>query len=220
MKNTVKAIAGAAFTAAAVQAADINGNILYFQNMKNNEGSYPEFNSFYSLPGNINGYTWGDVFKDGSYFGKTILDREVAKAGKFGVNGVTQVVQGNKPASEAGLGMKVNIPVENGYASVGIIPAWTDTRGNQIKRNLATFAYGKGWDNRGINFETFAEIDINGTKGYGRFELTRRVLDLKVGLMSEMYWNGKAVPKLAPGVCVRYDFSAKLPFWKKFERKK
>lgn len=219
MKNTLRNIIGAgaltlatALSTQAQEAREISGNFKYVENLQNSDKSYPEFNAFYTLPGEINGYTWGDISKSGNYFGKTNLDREVAKIGKVGLNAAVQVVQADKPLADTGFGLKFNIPVKNGYGSVGMLPAWRNNSGGNPA--VLTFSYGKDLG-YGLNFETFGEVDVRTKMGYGELELTKKLGPLKIGPLFAMNWNGDAMPKFVPRVAVRYDFKTRVSFWKK-----
>jgi hypothetical protein len=210
--RTLKGLLGAAamFSATTLcSAQQVSGNLKYFQATKPAECSYTEANTFYSLPGGINGYTFMDVYGDRTSSGKTTLSK---KTGEDNISLIGRIVHSDEPLTEAGIGFQNQVNLKNGYFSVNLIPFFFDKEGNHESGRMAIeYCFGRELG-RGFNLEAFGDWMINHGKtswDYGEIELTKKFgKHLKIGYSGALCSHGNSVmPKLQHRAVVRWDFS-------------
>jgi hypothetical protein len=171
----------------------IHGNIEYIQS-EHPENSYLRANIFYKLPKKIEGFTFLELDKNGDYFGKTYLDREIKKG--FGFRAVG--IHSGKLLRELGLGVNAVIPKtpKNIFANVGLIPLWIGSGRNEISlQYFASVDLPKGF-----NLSSFGEWDFSRGNGpewdYGEFKLEKRFGSFFVGYNPALVGKGNAIPGL------------------------
>ena len=187
-----------------------NGDIGVLAN-RNNRDSYAEANVFYKLPGEVKGYTFMDLYNDGSsgYFGKTELTKSIGK--NLALR--TQVVHGNEFATEAGLGLKLTVPglPKSTFATVYAMPLWANSNGREgneckvgyfISQDLPANFYASSYGEANVSAANGA------TWGYGEIELGKKFGNWKVGLDVALNsaGDGKLAPALEARGVARYNF--------------
>jgi len=79
----------------------------------------------YTLPGNIDGFTFVDLFS-GGYYSQT----DLTKSTKF-INARSRILSDNELVSKIGIGLNKDISLFNDrcYISLSLLPAWFDKKG-------------------------------------------------------------------------------------------
>ena len=174
---------------------------------ENNPASFIRPNVFYTLPGDLNAYSFGEFYRDEGYFGKTNLNREI----KHGIKPGTELVYGSGFNDRAGLGINYQVPrlPKGSSLSVKTIPFWFDKNG-YIDDRLMIGYFGSIDFPYGISLSSFGEINLrnkNGPQwGYGEVSLTKR-LNHRLGISYNplLKNDGNLSPKLEHAVSVRLD---------------
>lgn len=97
------------------RAAEIGGNIEY-KHSETKDNSVVELNVMYKPTVEINGFTFIDFAKDGTYFGSTSLTRDLPGP----INAELRVSHGTDPINKIDIGASASIPVRNLLQKIGI----------------------------------------------------------------------------------------------------
>ncbi len=181
----------------------------YFASKKP-ESSYLRPSMTFALPGQIKGYSFVEMYKDGAgYLGKTILKRPLGD-GTFALDSVT--VHGDEPFTRTSLGASVSLPMPKGsYASVKFLPIWIDKSGKLIHERMV-IAYAAGVDcGAGVTLASFGDIDVgpkSGSQwGYGELSLMKKFSkSFEAGYCGALIGHGDATPRLEHRLGVKYTF--------------
>jgi len=202
------ALVGSIYLAPKKTHADINGSLEAIVSEKK-ENSYARLNGFYQLPGEINGFTFLEFYKDGKgFFGKSMLTKGLSKT--FSVKG--ELVHINEPVTYAGVGLGLNLPMPKGsYGSLKVLPVWVDKQGKYAPNKVivgyvAGADLGKGW-----SMSSFGEANIAAKQGpkwcYGEVAVTKEIgKGVNVGYIPALKPVGKLAPKIESRVGVQIRF--------------
>ncbi len=190
-----------------LKAKEVFGSIEHIVS-ENKEKSSEELNLFYSLPGNIKGYTYIDFFKNGTYYGKTSLTRKINN--KLGMK--SQIVNSNNLFSRAGLGGYINIPFQskNLSGNLSILPLWVNEKGNLMEDYLTAgyFISMKLPKEFKINF--YGEWNVLAKGGpswnYGEIEVEKNIGPICISYRPALIGKGDATPKLEQRVSIGFKF--------------
>lgn len=193
----------------AEESNPITGNVKYFQGIESNNDSYPEVNAFYTIPGNINGYTYIDRFRSGFILGETSLDKKI----EGNLNAAVQIRHTDELISNVTAGIKYSFDVKNGYGSINFMPLEISKDGRNTNQGTLDFAAGKFFSN-GIAIETFGGWRYDWKSGeiqwdYGEVNATvpiKKNSNWKVGFMPALVNKGNKLPKIVPRVGIQFDF--------------
>ncbi|PIN93791.1 hypothetical protein COU54_01590 [Candidatus Pacearchaeota archaeon CG10_big_fil_rev_8_21_14_0_10_31_24] len=202
-----------------------NGDIGVFTS-GNKEGTYVESNLFYGLPEKVKGYTFLDAYVEGGYYGETTLTREL-HSHLENLSARTQIIHGDKPLSEVGFGLGLDIPtkfltegslgnlIKGAYINFDFMPIWINSSGNKIdSKMLAGYSIGLDFPH-GISMFSFGEWHI-GKSGvpfeYGEVNLAKSFnllgKEFSIGYNGQLSEgkNRKAVPEVTHRAIVRIKF--------------
>lgn len=193
------------------------GSAEYVHSVKNPESSFGRLNGFYTLPGNINGFSFTELYKGneenvGGYFGKTFLDKSIS--GNLGVR--TELNHISEPLSQVGVGPSVSLPVpEDAYARISFLPVWFGNSGSTIgDKTMLNYTAGISLPHN-INLSTFGGFDLTGENSegktsvqwdFGEIEATKDFGPIKVGYNPVLLNNGNVIPKVKHRAIVGVKF--------------
>ena len=208
-------VAGA--TSISLLAAPVAGQVVgrflkYVQPVEGVEGqnkSYIEPNTFYKLPGGIQGFTWMDFYQGNGYYGESNFERKIVP----GFNAKAQLNHPNDLMGRLGMGASVKVPFlpKDAFGKITAFPVFFDKNGNITDRSeigyfvQANLPYG-------IEASSFGEVaQENGEKPkwiYGELKVERRLgkNGIKIGYNHALRNAGKG--KLIPRVQHRIHMSA------------
>ena len=163
----------------------------------NQKGATIRPNLFYNI-GKTRGYTWGDFSTDGGYFGKTTLTTPVNEKSSL----KTQIIHGNEPISQVGVGATANIPglPKGVYANIGVIPFWANKEGYVDNKAMVSY-YVTAPIAKGLSISSFGEANVfakdGATWSYGELDILREFpKGFKAGLNFPM--TSKGPGKITP----------------------
>jgi len=211
IKNWKNIIIGGLFALASIspiKANALDGHIRYIHPIESPKGDYVELNTFYKLPFEINGFSWGDMYQGGDgYFGETNLEREVIN----GFNIKSQVQHNNTPINRVGFGISRQVPTPKGtFFKLSAFPIWYDREGRQ--KNTSEVAYfGEARLPYGFTLESFGDWNLADTEGvqwgYGELDLGRVVAKgVRLSYNPALLNKGDVIPRIENRVAVRINF--------------
>lgn len=214
IKNKIKSLAlkGIAgligFMPLAQSANALDGNVEYILS-ENNEASYARANGFYTLPENVDGFSYMELYKDGGgYFGETTLGKEITK----GFNAKIQLQHANTPLNRFGLGISRQIPTpKNTFLNLTLYPVWFDKEGKQEK--TSELAYFASADLPfGFKASSFGDFNL-AADGGARWDYGEASLSKKVGPITLSYnpcllskENSKLIPSVQHRISAGINF--------------
>ncbi len=178
--------------------AQVSGSAEYVQS-ENSESSYARANAFYSLSKGINGFTFMELYRNGSgYFGKTYLDKKNSK----GIGPRVMAVHAGEPLSEVGMGVNAVVPhlPKNVFATVGLLPLWIGNDGKSVGDKAMAQYFVSADLPLGLNLSSFGDLDILADGGpqwdYGEVKLQRNFGPVFVGYNPVLLNDGDTIPRL------------------------
>jgi|SRR3989344_7659712 len=187
--------------------AQTSGSVEYIQSEKD-EKSFARANTFYSLPGKANGYSFIEFYRNGGgYFGKTMASRPIVS----GLGPKVEAVHNGELVSRVGFGASFSVPgmPKGSYLNLGLLPVWISA---EQKRMQAQYVLGVSLP-EGFNLSSFGEMNLRAQGGpqwgYGEAELTKSVGPFDFGYHMRLYDDGDATPKPQHGLVVRLNFGGK-----------
>ena len=191
-----------------MKADALDGFVKYAHPIEDPQKSYIEPNTFYNLPGDVNGSTWLELFQNGEgYFGETNLEREVTNG--FNVN--TQIQHCNALANRVGVGVSRQVPTPEGtYLKISAFPIWFDEEGRQ--ENTVEMAYfGEVQLPYGFSANSFGDWNLASEDGvqwdYGEVDLGREVAKgIRLSYNPALLNDGGAVPEVEHRVSASVNF--------------
>jgi hypothetical protein len=169
--------------------------------------SYGRTNAYYKLPGEINGYTFLEVYSDGdSYFSKTALTKNIVDA----VSGMVQTVNGSGFNDQVGVGASVVIPTqEKTFAKAYIIPAYMSSDGKLVENKAITGFYAETEITPTLKASAFGEINIAGKPQwtYGEINLEQKLGEnISASYNPALNGKGNLLPQIEHRIAVKYTF--------------
>ena len=201
------AIAAAALAlsmaAPAANAGDFRANLEGLAS-ENSDWHYARPNIWYTLPGHIEGYTWGEFYSSGGYYAETYLDRPVT----HGFMVASQMEHIDEPFTQAGIGVGYQIPLpENAYANIKFLPFWMDKDG--VAHGKMEINYCAGVElKHGIKLDTFGVVNPKiGQWDYGEVTLTKSIgKKVDAGYSAALKNKGTLAPYVEHRAIVRVNF--------------
>lgn len=164
------------------------------------EGATVRTNVFYNI-GNTKGYTWSDFGTEGGYFGKSTFTTPVSDKASL----KTQVVHGNEPFTQAGIGATANVPYlpKGFYANVGVVPFWMNKNAEFVKDKAIASYYISASLPKGLLISSFGEANVFDRAGptwsYGEIDISKQLTEkLNVGFNIPM--TSKGPGKITPEI--------------------
>ncbi|HLC77065.1 MAG TPA: hypothetical protein VJH04_02575 [archaeon] len=168
--------------------------------------SFVRPNIFYKL-GSVDGFTFIEFYSDKTYFGKTMLSKEIGRM--FSLTG--ELAYGSSDANSARLGAKYSVPMPKGSEfEVKALPLWLDKDGRNKKAVVGY--YGSAKLPAGFDVSSFGEIDaLNAEWMYGEFSIGKNFgKSGKIGIhynpLLKSNGTGKLMPRVEHAIRASYKF--------------
>lgn len=189
--------------------SQVNGNIKYLQTAEKESvlGSYVEAKALYKLPGNINGFSFVDFYKnERGYFGKTNLTKSL----KGGLSAKVQNIYVNEPFTEAYLGFNYRIGEKDKYSiSVDVLPVVINSEKDWKQNQRADYSVRANlpYDMTISNFGSwkFERLE-NPEWTFGELNITKHVGEVNFGYSGALNSDGDAAPTLEHRVSIGVNF--------------
>lgn len=196
---------GAIATTTKKANAGVDANLEYITS-QNSDNNIVEVNSFYGLPGKINGFTFVDYNNKGDgYFGKTTLTRSIN--GTLSLRG--QAIHATGFPNQYGIGEEVTNPKKpfGISSSIYFMPYWTDSNGKKVEKSVIGGCIDKNLP-LGIKLKVFGEVDIADKAKwlYGETMLSKKIKGITVMYNPSFNGNGDMTPTVEHRISIGYDF--------------
>lgn len=191
-------------------SAGLAGQATYFRPVaEETTGSYARAEGFYKLPGDIKGYTFVDLNKDGKgYFGKTALQKEIVN----GISARARVIHANDLVSKVGLGANIELPSpKNTKLNLRPMPIWVDADGNRVENESRVGYFATANLPYGICASSFGDWNVaskDGVQwGYGEVEVSKDLgHGVSAGYNASLTNDGDATPDANHRAAVKVKF--------------
>ncbi|NQU98507.1 hypothetical protein HQ533_03500 [Candidatus Woesearchaeota archaeon] len=208
MKTLTKIIATSLLALAPTIALAGDGLKGFFRTTydKGTESVVPRTHLNYKLPGNISGLTFVD-FYDGSYFGRTILNRSVSE--KYGLNARATTKHTNTLHGTTGFGANIKVPntPKGMSASVSVLPVWIDKNGIENKNILEAIVRQElpfGLKGSFVGRWEYSDSKISWSSG--ETDIGIKLGDYGISYHPSLCGNESAIPSLEHGISAYIHF--------------
>ncbi|KYK26581.1 hypothetical protein AYK26_07410 [Euryarchaeota archaeon SM23-78] len=180
----------------------LSGDVEYIIT-KDKADHYLRPNLFYTLPGDIQGFTFIELYKGGGYYGRTTLDKMIK--GDIGLTG--QIIHASHPGSEFGLGLTAIIPhlPKSMFGKVAVRPLWIDKQGKLVDKLMTDYFVDITLP-KGFKISTFGGWDLRAKGGpqwdYGEIFIGKEFGKVKIGYCGALINDGDALPDLQHRIAV------------------
>jgi hypothetical protein len=157
------------------------------------QDSYARASVSFNAPLDINGYSYIELYRDGTYYGKTSLARDITRR----LTAEAMVTHSGTPIRKVGLGVGLKLPMpRDWYAKVRLMPAWFKGKGAVLDEVMAV--YSVGYSHGRFNFSSFGYENLSKKAwSYGEIDLKINIIEgMAVGYNPKLEATSSGKPHL------------------------
>lgn len=202
MKTNISKIVGAGILSTALASGQIHGDLNAHISQLGDKSNYIRTNAFYNMPLGTKGYTFIDLNKDGTYFGKTFFTKNMGK----GLALKTETKHLNEFHTQTGVGIEYAFSKKDTaksifdnikYAKVNYLPKFVDKKGETIECTQALGYSGAiklPWNTEASSFGQVIMNEDGANWAYGEAEAIKKFGNKFIGINAALIGKGGIVP--------------------------